>query len=265
MEIRDVPTLTPLTEPTIPRTPAGFDVGGYSPNARHFGFYKFGVLIWETDTLLRNPTHRLLWAKPGTRSSVPGGLDRRGHGACDRARCFPGRHRDRGQRSAIVEPQLQEYRLRSAAGRTGDGPDDRDLGRDRLSRVRRIGTAIGLGQWQSARALGPRSGGSDREATPASPARPGRWPRKPPDWPLLVGVAWWPGLAKNPRSASGRRPPGLARLPISQGFVYYDPVALSKDGSQVVAAGNEGIQIWDLAGSSGPVQVPSPSSGTARG
>ena len=67
-------------------------------------------------------------------------------------------------------------------------------------------------------------------------------------------VAW---TSSEPEVGIWEEEMGPRTPPIPPGFVYYDPVALSKDGSRVVAAGNEGIHIWDLARSSGPVRVPS--------
>ena len=50
---RFLPTLDPVDEPTRPRTPAGGYTEAYSANGRYFGFYKFGVWVWNTDTMRR--------------------------------------------------------------------------------------------------------------------------------------------------------------------------------------------------------------------
>ena len=67
------------------------------------------------------------------------------------------------------------------------------------------------------------------------------WASKEPE----VGI-WDP--------VSGRR---TLRLP--PGLVSYDSVALSSDGAYAVAAGSQGVQIWDLARLNDPVSVPSSS------
>ena len=50
---RFLPTLDPVDEPTRPSTPAGGYTEAYSANGRYFGFYKFEVWVWNTDTMRR--------------------------------------------------------------------------------------------------------------------------------------------------------------------------------------------------------------------
>ena len=224
------------------------------------GFYKFGVLVWETDTLLRNP--------PIGSSAQTQEPDRQfpvaSTGGVTALAIAPEASRVAIATEGtitIVEPQLQEIDYGVQPGGPLTDPMTGISGEAGLSRVRWIGTETGLGQWQSARALGPRSGCSDREATPAS-LPDGAMASQPPGLAFARGgrvVAW---SSQEPAVGIWDAATGPRTLPISQGFVDYDPVALSTDGSQVVAAGSEGVQVWDLAASSGPVRVPSRSSGT---
>ena len=255
VEIRDVPTLTSLTEPTISRTPAAFDVGAYSPNARHFGFYKFGVLTWETETLLRNPTIGSSGQSQEPDRQFPVGST----GGVTALAIAPDASRvaiaTEGTIS-VVEPQLKEYDYGVQPGgpvtdpMTGISAETGALAF--VGSGQRLVSASGslLALWDP-----------DQEARIARPL-PVRLPdlgmaTETPGLSLARGgriVAW---TSSEPEVGIWEEEMGPRTPPIPPGFVYYDPVALSKDGGRVVAAGNEGIHIWDLAGSSGPVQVPS--------
>jgi WD40 repeat protein len=245
---RWVPTLGPYGEPTRPRTPAGGYEEAYSANGRYFGFYKFGVWVWNTDPMLRKLVFPITSSGEATAVAI----------ASDASRTAVATE----GRISVVEPRLAgtgPYNSGAQPGGLVTEPMTGISGRTRLLAFLgsgdRVVSASGslLALWDL------------NQHTAIARPLPVRLPDTstasfPPGLAIGSGgslVAW---TSQEPEVGVWDPETGRRRIaPTDETFLSFGPAAFSKDGRHLASHGTDGIQIWNLADPASPATVPSTS------
>lgn len=243
VERRLLPTLGPLGEPTGSRTPAGNYTAAYSPNERFFGFYKFGVWVWHTGANRGKLVFPI--TSTGEASTVAIAPDASLTAvATERAiSVVEPRRRGRGPYSIGAQPGgLVTEPMTGISGRT-DLLVFLDSGRRLVSAS---GSLLALWDLDS----------DGRIARPLPIELPDTSTASVPPGLSVAGqaVAW---TSEKPEVGVWDPERGHRVLPIPDGFVNYGTTALSTGGRYLAAAGTDGVHVWDLSRSTGPLRVPS--------
>jgi len=248
---RFLPTLEPLGEPTLPRTPAGGYTEAYSANGRYFGFYKFGVWVWNTDTMRRKVVFPVTSTGGATAVAIATDGSRTAVATEGKISVVEPRLRGRGPYRTGAQPGgLVTEPMTGFSGRTGFlallGSGDRLVSSSgSLLALWDLNQHTGIAEPLPVRLPDT---GTASDSPGLGVARGGSliaWSRAQPD-----EVSIW-----DPEG--GRR-----RIATSNGaFVNFGAVALSKGGRYLASYGTEGIQIWNLAEPNSPATVPSTSGG----
>jgi WD40 repeat protein len=245
MQRRSVPSLAPVGIATHLSLPAAFDAGGYTADGRYYGFYKFGVRVWSTDTLLTTPPAEVM----------------------GRRRQFP--IRATGQVSALAIARDASRVAVASAGTVSlvkppIGFQPGGLVTEPMTGI--SGQTTFLSFLGSGQRLVSSSGSLLALWDPGQDARiarpiPGRLPDKSvPPFPPGLAVAGNRGLVawSSDKPEVGLWDPerGRRSLPSPPGYVTYGPVALSADRRYLAAVAYDGVEIWDLARGGRPLRVP---------
>jgi WD40 repeat protein len=243
---RFLPTLEPLGEPTHPRTPAGNYTAAYSANGRYFGFYKFGVWAWPTDTMRRKLVFPITSTGGATAVAIASDASRAAVATEGRISVVEPRLAGSGPYNSGAQPGgLVTEPMTGISGRTGFlaflGPGDR--------LVSSSGSLLAL--WDL------------NQHTGIARPLPVRLPDTstasfPPGLGIARGgflIAW---SSEQPEVGIWDPEAGRRAIAGSNGtFVAFGAVALSEGGRYLASYGTEGLQIWRVAEPDSPATVPS--------